>query len=94
MNMDEINLVSRKQKSKFKLKAQVGPFIVNTRVTYKEVESLLREMNFKLSFSWPYDPLGAISLIRSEHKSTPYIHISKPEIEQYATQEVWEENTL
>jgi len=37
MRMDEIHFVSRKHKAQFKLKAQVGPFIVNTRASGKEV---------------------------------------------------------
>jgi len=51
MNIDEIHFVSRNKKAQFMLKAQVGPFIVNTRVENKEVKNLLRQMKFKLSFS-------------------------------------------
>lgn len=66
LNKDEIHFVSRKQKAQFKLKAPVGPFIVNTRAAEKEVENLLRQMKFKLSFSWPYDRLGVISSMKIE----------------------------
>lgn len=31
MNIDDIHFFSSKKKSQFKLKAQIGPFIVNTR---------------------------------------------------------------
>lgn len=51
-------------------------------------------MKFKLSFSWPHDPLGIISNIRSEQNSKPYVHIEKPEIEKFLNREEWEENTL
>lgn len=94
MNTNEIHILSRKQKSQFKLKAQIGPFVVNTRVTKKELQILLKEIKFKSSFSWPYDPLRVISKIRSEQNSTPYVHITKPEIEQFVNREEWEENTV
>lgn len=42
LNMDEIYFVSNKNKSQFKLKAQVGPYIVNTREVAKEVEVVLK----------------------------------------------------
>lgn len=94
LNLDEIQFVSRKQKAQFKLKAQVGPFIVNTKATKIEVGNLFRQIKFKLSFSWPFESLGVISSIKIEHKLTPYTHILKSEIEQYANQDVWEENIL
>jgi len=37
MNMNDTHFVSRKHKAHFKLKARVGPFIVNTRDAEKEV---------------------------------------------------------
>lgn len=42
LNMDELHFVSNKKKTYFKLKAHVGPYIVNTRVETKEVEELLK----------------------------------------------------
>ena len=50
----------------------------------KEADELLKKMNFKLSSTWSYDPLGIISKLRVEQKTTPYGHIPRPEIEQYA----------
>jgi len=44
-------------------------------------------MKFKLSFTWSYDPLGIISKLRVEQRTTPYVHTPRPEIEQYANQE-------
>ena len=87
MNMDDFHFVSMKQKEKFKLKAQLGPFIINTRATAKEKDNLLKQMKFKLSFTWSYDPLGIISRMRVEHKTTPYVHTTRPEIKQYVNQE-------
>ena len=94
MNADEVHFVAAKKKSQFKLKAQVGPFICNTRVVGEEVDKLLKEMKFSLSFSWSYDPLGVISKLRVENKFTPYHHIARPEIEQFKNQLEWTENTL
>jgi len=66
---------------------QVGQFIVNTRATKKEVNDLLSQMKFKLSFTWSYDPLGVISSMRIAKKFAPSMHVAKPEIEQYANKE-------
>jgi len=78
MNMDELHFVWTKKKSHFKLKAQIEPFICNTRASVKEAGILLKQMKFKLSFTWPYDPLGNIYEIRAEHKTTPYPHTPRP----------------
>lgn len=51
-------------------------------------------MKFKLSFNWIYHPLVIISKIRSEKNIVSYVHIEKPDIEQLASWEEWEENTL
>lgn len=55
MNVDDVHFISRKRKVKFKLKTQVGPFIPNTRIVEREVDNLLKQMKFKLSFIWYYD---------------------------------------
>lgn len=60
LNMDEIHCVKEK-KAQFKLKAQIGAFIVNTRVGEKEANNLFKQMKFIPNFSWSYDPLGVIS---------------------------------
>lgn len=64
LNMDDLHFVSSKKKTQFKLKSHVGPYIVNTRVETKEVDKLLKEMKFKLKFTWYYDPLGIILKMR------------------------------
>jgi len=83
LNVDEVHFVATKKKSQFKLKAQVGHFICNTRETREEVDRLLKEMKFGLSFTWSYNPMGVISKLRVENKFTAYHHTTKPEIEQY-----------
>jgi len=93
INMDEIHFVAAKKKSQFTNKSQIGPFICNNRATGEEVDKLLKEIQFSLSFTWSYDPLGVISKLRVENKSTTYIHTSKPEIEKYKNQLEWTENT-
>ena len=81
--MDEIHFVAAKKKSQFKIKTQIGPFICNSRAVGEEVDKLLKEMHFNLSFTWSYDPLGVISKLRVENKSTSYFHTAKLEIEKY-----------
>jgi len=49
MNGDDVHFIAKKQKSQFKLKAQVHPFISKTRDVAKEVDVLLKRMNFKFS---------------------------------------------
>ena len=94
MNLDELHFVSNKKKSQFKLKAQIGSFFCNTRVATKEAYLLLKQMQFELSFTWSYDPMGIISKLRVEQKTTPYAHTPRSEIEYYMNQEEWQENTL
>ena len=55
---------------------------------------MLKEMNFNLSFTWSYDPLGTISKLKVENKNTPYIHTHKPEINKYMNQLEWAEKTF
>jgi len=81
LNENEVHFVAAKRKSQFKLKTQVGPFICNTRAAGEEVDKMLKEMKFFVSFSWSYDPLGVISKLRVENNFTPYHHTARPEIE-------------
>lgn len=66
----------------------------NTRTASEEVDKILKEMKFSLSFTWYYDPCGIISKLGVDNKNTPYIQTSRPDIEQYANQLEWAENTL
>ena len=94
LNMDELHFVSSKRKAQFKLKAHVGPYIVNTIAIEREVDEILNHMKFKLSFTRYYDPLRIISTTRVEQNTKPDAHTPRPEIKQYANQEEWTENTL
>jgi hypothetical protein len=51
-------------------------------------------MKFITSFPWNYDPCGIISEMRVKKNSIPYVHESRPEVEIFANQTVWEPNTL
>jgi hypothetical protein len=51
-------------------------------------------MKFFMSFTWHYDPCGIISEMRVKNKNIPYVHESRPEVEKFANQTVWEPNTL
>ena len=75
LNADEIHFVSAKKKSRFRIKTKILPFICNSRSKSEEVDKILKEMNFSLSFTWSYDPLGIISKLRVENKTTPYVRI-------------------
>jgi len=74
LNSDDIHFAVVKKKSEFRIKTQVGPFVGNTRTVGEEVNRILKEMKFSLSFTWSYDPCDIISKLRVENKSTPYIH--------------------
>jgi len=49
--MDEIHFVDAKKKYQFKIKIQMGPFICNNKAEREEVDKLLKEMQFSLSFT-------------------------------------------
>lgn len=83
LNANEVHLVAANKKSQFKLKAQVGPCICNTKATWEEVDRLLKEMNFGLNFTWSYHLMGVISKLMVEKKFTTYHHTARLEIEQY-----------
>jgi hypothetical protein len=83
INSDDIHFVSLKKKQQLRIKGQIGSFIW-----------FLKEMKFDVSFLWKYDPCGIISEMRVKNKNIPYVHSPKPEIEKFANQTEWEENTL
>lgn len=84
LNMDELHFVYYKNEAQFNMKAHIGPSIIKTRAEVKEVEAILSQIKFKLSFSWSYDTLGIISKLILEQKSTSYAHTPRPKIEQYS----------
>jgi hypothetical protein len=55
---------------------------------------MLKEMEFPMSFTWHYDPCGIILEMRVKNKNAPYAHESKPKIEKFTNQTVWDPNTL
>ena len=94
LNSDSINFMAAKRKTQFKLKNQVGPFIINNKDAENEITKKLSEYSFEESFSWNYDPQGILSKLRVKCKLTPFIHEAKPDIEKFANQIEWLENTL
>lgn len=86
-NIDELNFISRKRNSQFKLKAQVRSSICNIRLAGLEADAILKQMGFQPSFTWSYDPISIISNLRLELKTTPYNDTPRLEIEKYINQE-------
>jgi len=43
---------------------------------------------------WQYDPHGIINKLRIKFKLGPFIHHPRPDIERFANQSEWLENTL
>jgi len=72
----------------------LGPFICNSREAGKEVDLILQRLKLKKSLIWRYDPLDFICKRRKKNNMAPYIHHRIPEIEKYANQLQWVENTL
>ena len=60
LNADAVNFIASKKKAQFKLRSQIGSFIVNNRDSLKEVSSKLSVFKFKEIFYWSYDPQGII----------------------------------
>jgi len=94
INSDDIHFVSLKKKQQLIIKGQIGSFICNNSGTREEAENMLKEMKFVMSFTWHYHPCGIISEMRVKNKNIPYVHESRPEVEKFANQRVWEPNTL
>jgi len=94
MNSDEFNFVSAKKRTQFKVKNELGPFICNSREARQEADLILQQIKFHNSSMWRYDPQGFMSKLRQKVKLRPYIHHPIPEIERYANQSEWVENTL
>lgn len=87
---------STKERAQLKFRDRLGPFMMNKKDGWKDVDLILGD-HFKLkrSFWWfPYDPLGFINARRVKYRLTPYDHSKKPEIEKYANQDAWAHGTL
>ena len=94
INSDEIHFVKTKKKAQQRIKYHLGPFICNNREAGKEVDDILQRFRLKESLKWTYDPHNFICNRRQKNKLSPYIHHRIPEIEHYANQFEWVENTL
>ena len=66
LNSDEVNFLSAKKKTQFKIKSQLGPFVCNSRNDGKETDRFLQELKFSSTFKWSYDPLGVIRKLRGD----------------------------
>jgi hypothetical protein len=87
LNSNEIHFVSNKYKASFKLKKEVGPFIVNTRSTLQVTTKFLSTLGFQQGEPWNYDPHGIISSKRISHGQAPYQHQQKTELELLENQD-------
>ena len=93
-NSGEVNFLSAKNKTQFKIKNQLGPFICNNRNVGQQAKKCLKDFKFINSFKWKYDPLGVFSKLRVKFKLTPFVHESKPDVKKYSNLSEWMENTL
>lgn len=94
LNVDAVNFTASKKKAQFKLRSQIGSFIIKNRDALKEVSNKLSVFKFQESFYWNYDPQGIISNLRIKNKLPRFLHESKPIIEKYANRLEWVANTL
>jgi len=94
INSDDIHFVSLKKKQQLRIKGQIGSFICNSRGAREEVDRLLKEMKFFVSFTWHNDPCRIISKMRIKNENIPFIHEPRLEVEKFANQAEWEPNTL
>ena len=64
LKSDEVNFLLAKNKTRFKIKNQLGPFICNNRNVGQQEDKCLQDFKFSNSFKWQYDPLGVIDKLR------------------------------
>ena len=64
INLYSIKFLAAKNKTQFKLKNQIGPFICNHRYAEIEAAKLLLEYKFEFSFLWSYDPWEILRKMR------------------------------
>ena len=95
-NADMVHFYSRSKKAQLKIRHQLGPFIFNKREeAWEEADKILKGYQLKTSFYWaPYDPNHFISLRRIKYRLAGYDHFSIPQIEKYANQQEWVQDTL
>jgi hypothetical protein len=91
LNSDEIHFVPNKYKVTFKLKKEVGPFIVNTRSTLQVTTKILSALGLQQGEPWNYDPHGIISSKIISHGKSPYQHQQKEQLELLENQDSWKD---
>jgi len=94
INSDEVHFVKAKKKAQLRIKDQLGPFVCNNRKDGRVAGEIIKGIKIKQSFIWRYDPFDVICNRSQKNKLSPYIHHRIPQIEQYANQLEWVENTL
>lgn len=96
INSDLTHFHSAKKKAHLKFKDHLGPFIMNKKEGWQYANQILRDKyKLKRSFWWvPYDPEGFISARRVKYRLLAYDHCKFPQIEQYANQGEWLQDTL
>jgi hypothetical protein len=67
LNSNDVHFVSRKYKSTFKLKKEVGTFIFNSISKLQVATKVLSDMAFQEGETWIYDPHALISSNRISH---------------------------
>jgi len=83
INSDEVNFLSARKKTHFKVKNQLGPFICNNREARPKANKILHQMKLKNNFIWKYDPHGVINKLRLKVKLGPFIHHPRADIERF-----------
>lgn len=64
----------------FNISMNLGPFIVNFRQDSRQVELVLKELNFEIGEVWHYDLHGIISSRRKYINASAYEHESRTEL--------------
>lgn len=96
ISSDLTHFFAAKKKAQLKLRNQLGPFIINKKEGWKDVEKILGEkLKLKRSFWWvPYDPNGFIHDRKIKNRLSGYDHCRIHDFKQYANQDEWVEGTL
>jgi len=96
INSDLTYFHSTKKKAQLKFKDQLGPFVMNKKEGWQDIDHILSEkLKLKRSFWWvPYDPFGFINARKIKYRLSAYDHCKIPEIEQFSNQDDWVEGTL
>jgi len=96
ISSDLTHFHSTKKKAQLKYKYQLGPFLMNKKEGWQDVDQILgQKYRLKRSFWWvPYDPCGFINARRIKYRLSDYDHCRIPDIEQYENQDEWVQGRL